>query len=83
MMARGRWGWSPHSKGSRTLIDVETDRDRLREVNAGLLDIAERLVHLDARLRLRSPATATEIRVWAELRDDARRAITEAKGVAG
>ena len=42
-----------------------------------LLAIAERLVHLDARLRLRSPATPAEIKAWAELRAEARAVIAD------
>lgn len=35
------------------------------------LEIIRRLVYLQARLRLRSPATPAEIKAWAELRRDA------------
>lgn len=39
---------------------------------ADALEITDRLVHLDKRLRLRNPSTAMEQQVWAELREAAR-----------
>ena len=53
---------------------------RLRTRNTELLAVVERLIHLDSRLRLRSPATLMEIQVWAELREAAKAAIAKAEG---
>lgn len=44
-----------------------------------LLSILNRLVHIDSRLRLRSPATRAEIKVWAKIRQDSRTAVAKAK----
>lgn len=42
-----------------------------------LEQLVNRFVHLDKRLRLRSPATQAEIRVWTSLRKDARSLLTQ------
>lgn len=59
----------------RSIDALLAERDALRARVATLEVIVNRLVHLDARLRLRSPATAAEITVWAELRAAARAAL--------
>ena len=45
-----------------------------------LAEVAEYLVMLDARLRLRSPSNNAEIGMWAQLRKDARTALAAAGG---
>lgn len=74
-MAKGRWGWSPHIQGSRTLIAVETECGQLRKVNAKLL---EALTALERDPYLRGHAVNDP--GWRKLLTAARTAIAEATG---
>ena len=70
--------YSPATAGEGRLAMTAITPAEYLEVR-NLLDIVKRLEALAPRLRLRSPATQMEIKVWAELRAQACAAITQAE----